>query len=58
MKAGDIYTVAGDGKLALYGDGGRAVDAPVQQPTGVAVNSAGNLLIGATGYHRVQRVTG
>jgi trimeric autotransporter adhesin len=58
MKAGNIYTVAGDGKLAFYGDGGRAVNAPVQQPTGVAVNSAGNLLIGATGYHRVQRVTG
>jgi len=30
----------------------------VSKPTGVAVNSAGNLLIGATGYHRVQRVTG
>ncbi len=57
MKAGDIYSMAGDGKAGYSGNGGPATSAKVR-PQFLAVDAAGNLLIGATGYHRVQRVTG
>ena len=45
MRAGDIYTVAGDGKLGTAGDGGRATRADFAGPTGVTVDSAGNILV-------------
>jgi secreted PhoX family phosphatase len=57
MTAGDIYTVAGDGKGGFSGDGGPATSADVWSPVGVAVNSAGNLLI-ADASRRVRMVTG
>jgi hypothetical protein len=44
MKAGDIYTVAGDGVYGYSGDGGRARTAEVQ-PVAVAVDPAGNLIV-------------
>jgi ribulose-5-phosphate 4-epimerase/fuculose-1-phosphate aldolase len=58
MKAGNIYTVAGDGKTGFSGDGGPGTKAAVAEPTSVAVNSAGNLLIAAAADNRVQMVTG
>jgi hypothetical protein len=45
MTAGDIYTVAGDGLDGLNGDGGPATAAWVGGPSGVAVDTSGNLLI-------------
>jgi len=45
MRAGDIYTVAGDGKLGTAGDGGAATRADFAGPTGVTVDSAGNILV-------------
>ena len=45
MKAGDIYTVAGDGRNGFAGDRGPAVKAELTGPTGVAIDRAGNLLI-------------
>jgi hypothetical protein len=45
MRAGDIYTVAGDGKLGRAGDGGLAARAEFAGPTGVTVDSAGNILV-------------
>lgn len=44
MKAGDIYTVAGDGASGYGGDGGRARTTGVQ-PVAVAVDAAGNLIV-------------
>jgi NHL repeat-containing protein len=44
MTAGNIYTVAGDGKTGTGGDGGPATSARLN-PAGVAIDSAGNLLI-------------
>jgi hypothetical protein len=58
MKAGDIYTVAGDGTLGFSGDGGAATTAELNGPQGVAVDGAGNLLIGDTGNDRVRVVSG
>jgi len=56
MTAGDIYTVAGDGTPGYSGDGGPATKAEVQTPEGVAVDSAGDLLIADTGNMRVRMV--
>jgi hypothetical protein len=45
MRAGDVYTVAGDGELGRAGDGGLATRAEFSGPTGVTVDSAGNILV-------------
>jgi trimeric autotransporter adhesin len=59
MTAGDIYTVAGDGKAGFSGDGGPATSAELSLPEGmegVAVDGAGNLVIADWGNHRVRVV--
>jgi hypothetical protein len=58
MTAGDIYTVAGNGKDGFSGDGGPATKTAVGGPDGLAVNSAGNLLVTASYEHRVRMVEG
>jgi RHS repeat-associated protein len=45
MTANDIYTVAGNGTAAYSGDGGAATSAELDNVTGAAFDSAGNLLI-------------
>jgi len=45
MTAGDIYTVAGDGTAGYSGDGGPGPAAELDSPTGLALDSAGNLVI-------------
>jgi trimeric autotransporter adhesin len=55
MTAGDIYTVAGDGKSGYSGDGGPATSAGMS-PTGVAVDGSGNLVIADNGNGRVRVV--
>ena len=55
MTAGDIYTVAGTGTPGYSGDGGPAAAAELDNPDGVAVDQAGNLVIGDT-YNNVIRV--
>lgn len=45
MRAGDVYTVAGDGRLGTAGDGGLATRAEFAGPTGVATDSAGNIVV-------------
>ncbi len=56
MKAGDIYTVAGDGTAGYSGDGGPATGAELDFPTGVAVDAVGNLLIAETADSRIRMV--
>ena len=56
MTAGDIYTVAGNGKPAFSGDGGAAASAALNYPSGVAVDAAGNLVIADTSNFRVRVV--
>jgi hypothetical protein len=56
MKSGDIYTVAGTGSAGYGGDGGRATQAEVNGPEGVAMDRAGNLLVADTGNNRIRVV--
>ena len=56
MKAGDIYTVAGNGSLGFAGDGGPATKAELNFPDGVAVDPDGNLAIADSGNNRVRLV--
>ncbi len=53
---GAITTVAGNGTDAFSGDGGPATDASLQDPSGVAVDNAGNLFIADLTNQRVRRV--
>jgi trimeric autotransporter adhesin len=55
--AGIISTVAGNGTRGYGGDGGPAPAAQLNNPPGVAVDSAGNLYITDYGNHRVRKVT-
>src|SRR5215467_1921577 len=58
MTAGDIYTVAGTGTAGFNGDGGKATSAELFTPQGVAIDGAGNLLIGDDSNNRVRVVAG
>jgi streptogramin lyase len=53
---GVITTVAGTGTWDFSGDGGRATEAALRSPSGVAVDAAGNLFIADTSNNRVRRV--
>jgi len=54
--AGIITTFAGNGRYAYAGDGGRATKAALNQPSGVAVDSGGNLYIADTLNSVVRKV--
>jgi hypothetical protein len=58
MTAGDIYTIAGNGKPGFSGDGGAAVKAELYDPASVAVDAAGNLFIADFANGRVREVAG
>jgi uncharacterized repeat protein (TIGR03803 family) len=53
---GIITTVAGNGNGGYSGDGGTATAAELNGPFGVAVDAAGNLLIGDTDNNCIRRV--
>ena len=53
---GDIYTIAGTGTAGHSGDGGAATSAHLDLPTGVALDSSGNLYIADQYNNRVQFV--
>lgn len=44
-KTGTVSTVAGNGKKAFAGDGGKATDASLNEPYGIELDAAGNLFI-------------
>ena len=53
-QTGIITTVAGSGSVGYSGDGGPATSAELDAPTGVSLDSAGNLYI-SDGYNEVIR---
>ncbi len=54
---GTIATVAGTGTPGFSGDGGPAANAQLNDPQGVAADSAGNLFIADGGNDRVRKVS-
>ncbi len=54
---GVITTAAGKGTAGFSGDGGLAASAQLNSPSGVAVDSSGNLYIADRGNNRVRKVT-
>jgi sugar lactone lactonase YvrE len=56
LPSGRIVAFAGDGKPGYAGDGGRATAAELTEPTGVAVDSAGNVYIADAGNNVIRRV--
>ncbi len=54
--SGNISTVAGTGTQGYSGDGGLATSAQLNYPSGVAVDSSGNIFIPDYGNHRVRKV--
>lgn len=57
FQAQNIYTYAGKTIWGFYGDGGPAVKAQLYNPTGVAIDAAGNVYIADSQNHRIRKVT-
>ena len=55
-RAGRLGIVAGTGKEGFGGDGGPATEASLANPTGLALDAAGNLFIADMRNQRVRRV--
>jgi sugar lactone lactonase YvrE len=53
---GVVTTVAGNGTQGFSGDGGAAIQAEIDSPSGIAIDSAGNLFLADTHNQRVRRV--
>ena len=54
---GTITTVAGNGNTGFSGDGGVATSAQLNNPWGLAVDTAGNLYIADLSNNRIRKVT-
>src|SRR6266404_5032933 len=54
---GIVKLVAGGGTGTYCGDGGAAVNACLNQPSGLASDSAGNIYIADTANHRIRKIT-
>ena len=57
IAPGAMVTVAGTGTAGFSGDGGLATNAQINQPFGVAVDTAGNIYIADLYNYRVRRVS-
>jgi sugar lactone lactonase YvrE len=53
---GIITTVAGNGTQGYAGDGGPATSAQLQYPSGIAIDSVGNLYVADLGNNRVRKI--
>lgn len=56
-RDGTITTAAGTGSAGDSGDGGPAINAQLNYPVGVAVDTSGNLYIADTGNNRIRKVS-
>jgi uncharacterized protein (TIGR03437 family) len=56
-KSGKISTIAGTGVVGYSGDGSAATAAQLNFPSGVAVDSNGNILIADTGNSRIRQIS-
>jgi len=54
---GVVSTIAGDGSIGYSGDGGPAASAQMNNPSGVALDTSGNLYIAECGNHIIRKVS-
>lgn len=57
VSNGTITTIAGNGTYGFSGDGGPAAEATLSFPTGIALDSSGNLYIADTMNNRVREIS-
>ena len=57
VSGGSIATVAGNGTFGYNGDNIAATSAELTSPSGVAVDSAGNLYVADLGNHRIRKIS-
>ena len=55
--AGKISTIAGVGAAGYSGDGGSAILAKLKNPSGIAVDSAGNVFFADMGNNRIRKIS-
>lgn len=55
-SSGILVTVAGTGTAGFSGDGGPAISAQLDTPTGIAVDSSGNVYIADSHNHRIREI--
>ncbi|MFZ0665820.1 MAG: hypothetical protein WAM97_08685, partial [Acidimicrobiales bacterium] len=58
MTVGDIYTIAGNGTDAFFGDGGLGTEAELAQPTAVAMMPGEDVLIADSYDNRIRLLSG
>ena len=51
-----VGTAAGNGTMGYSGDGGPAIDAELDEPSGIAVNNAGNIFISDAGNNVIRMI--
>ena len=56
LSTDTISTYAGTGSCSFFGDGGSAISAKVNVPSGVALDGSGNLYIADTNNYRIRQV--
>ena len=56
-RDGRLHTVAGTTVAGFEGDGGLARDAKLYAPSGLAIDTAGNLYVSDLGNHRIRKLT-
>jgi hypothetical protein len=56
LPSNAIMTIAGNGSAGYSGDGGAAVSASFNNPSGVCVDAAGNVYVSDTANHRIRRI--
>lgn len=57
LTNGMISTFAGNGTAGYSGDGGNPINAELNAPTGIAVDSQGNLFVADTGNNVIRKIT-